>query len=415
MIYSLKQNGIEPFVTLYHWDLPDILETKYGGWINDSIVEHFEYYAEVLFSNFGSIVSFWTTINEPSVVSYYGYYTGIHAPGRCGDRSRCTAGDADREVYLASHNLIRAHFYALRQFYKLNCKGKIGIVLNVDAAFPYDVTNPSDYDAVQSYYAFQFGIFFNPVFNPEHSYPEILKIAVSERLPSFTKEEIEMFKSYPTNFLGFNHYTSRYVRKPGPQDKLEPGYDTDRNIVLLPTNATGHQIGKLLSPVWIYSYPEGIRSLLNHINKLSPNIEIYITENGCAEKDVKGVKNTTDIHRIEYYSGYLDNVYKAFSEDKVNVKGYFAWSLLDNFEWADGYTERFGLHHVDFGSPQKTRTPKDSALWWKEGLNNYKKSFKEEWGDFFVIVGVSLFSLCVMIGVSITLIKNLITEVKVKI
>ena len=217
---------------------------------------------------------------------------------------------------------------------------------NIDYMLPYDINNQDDIEAANRQQAFQFGWYVDPlVFG---KYPDEMTATVTDgRLPTFTPEESAMVKgSY--DYIGFNQYTSTYI-----MNTNNPGGDwgSDTHTSMNAVNATGHRIGPVAQSPWLNVYPEGIRGSINWVNKRYNQPVIYIFENGVSvpgETELPLTQALHDSFRIDFYKGYIDNVIKSVTEDGIDVRGYFAWSLMDNFEWADGYSTRFGLTYVDY-------------------------------------------------------------------
>ncbi|XP_071962886.1 cytosolic beta-glucosidase-like [Antedon mediterranea] len=358
LIDALKEADISPMVTLYHWDLPQALQDK-GGWKNDEIIEHFADYSRLCFETFGDRVGFWITFNEPWVFTVMGHEYGSMAPGLI---------EPGTTPYIVAHNLLRSHAKAYHIYddsYRATQKGQIGITLNSDYYQASDVDDPDTVEAAERAQQFVMGWFANPVYYGD--YPDVMKTTIAEksekqgfnasRLPEFTEAE-KLSLAGSSDFFGFNCYTTSYARpiKNTATPLVPPSWSTDQDVFSWkspdwPTSGSD----------WLRPVPWGARRLLNWIKKKYGNPVIYITENGISTNDTF---NVNDQIRIDYYSAYLSEVLKAIELDEVNVKGYTAWSLMDNFEWARGYTERFGLHYVDFNSQEKTRVPKDSATFY---------------------------------------------------
>lgn len=351
LIDALIDVNIEPWITLYHWDLPLALQMEKDGWLNPDMAKIFADYAEVCFSEFGDRVKNWITINEPWVVAMLGYGQGVFAPGRV----------SKSEPYQAAHQLIRAHGAAVdryrRNFQPIQ-KGRIGITNNCDWREP--LTNkPSDQSAAQRALEFFLGWFADPVYKGD--YPENMRSRVGDRLPHFSNEDREMIKG-SSDFFGLNHYTTMYASEATELDSQASvygngGLSEDQDVCLSLSDEW-----QLTEMQWAI-VPWGCHKLLQWIDQRYDHPEIIITENGAAFDDTLENGKIHDKSRIDFYMGYLDAVHQAIEND-VNVKGYFAWSLLDNFEWASGYSKRFGLHYVDFET--LSRIPKDSAIWYSE-------------------------------------------------
>ncbi|CAL1538497.1 unnamed protein product [Lymnaea stagnalis] len=373
LIAELKANGIEPMVTLYHWDLPQALEQN-GGWLNESVVDNFRNYADLLFKEFGPDVKYWITLNEPWVITYLGYGVGQMAPGKIG---------AGTNVYIVTHNLIKAHaaaYHLYNSTYRTQSpggQGKIGITLDIHNDIPKNISDPADVEAAERGKLFRFGWFAHPVLLTG-DYPEVMKQKIQEkslklgqtsRLPSFTPQEIQYNKG-TADFVGLNYYTSIYASSADlPYDP--PSWDNDQDIKReRDPSWTGS------GSSWLFSVPTGFREVLNWIKKTYNNIPLYVTENGISDKN----GTLRDAHRITYYRQHINQMLKAIKLDGCDVRGYTAWSLMDNFEWARGYTERFGFYYVDFNDPNRTRTPKASVQFYSNLIrdNGFKRGYSGE-------------------------------------
>lgn len=363
--------GINVYLTLYHWDLPQYIEDKYGGWLNTSaMVQLFTEYADTCFQQFGDRVKHWITFNEPWVTSVLAYGVGVNAPGRC---TACEAGNSATEPYIVAHTQLLAHAHTVQLYrtrYQPYQRGTIGITLNSDFLAPY---SPSEEDvaAAQRQQEFSLGWFADPVFFGD--YPQSMKDRVGKRLPSFTAEEKILLKG-SSDFLGINHYTSQYVTM-NPKPKPNTDYYNDIGTISGIENYKGEVIGPPSEAVWLRVVPWGIRSLMNWIRKRYDNPIVYITENGVPvpkEDDMPLKDAIEDDFRLNYLNDYLTQLSLAIKEDKCNVKAYFVWSLLDNFEWADGYSVRFGVHYVDYKDPNLTRYAKKSSKWYAQLIQPYK-------------------------------------------
>jgi beta-glucosidase len=389
VINELIANGITPYITLFHWDSPQWLQDSYGGFLNESIVADFGAYSQYCFQKFGDRVKNWITLNEPWCYSYLGHYTAEHAPGRCSDRSKCKEGNRETEPYIVAHNLILAHATAVQIYrtrYQATQNGTIGITLICDWKEPY---SPSldDAAAANRLMEFQCAWFYDPIYFGD--YPASMRTSIGARLPTFTPEQKKMVQG-SSDFFGLNHYSSRYVR-----NGLSPneGYDRDSQTLEGILNINGTQIGPQAQPPWLYSVPWGFRKIVGWISSRYNKVPIYITENGVGEQDT-GKVELDDQARIKYYSDYLTNLNAAIYTDGANVKGYFAWSFMDNFEWAWGYSQRFGLIYVDFNDGLK-RYKKASALWFQRIWLQYNPQPVSPW--IYVFVAVILGSLLVAI------------------
>ncbi len=350
-------NGITPWVTLYHWDLPSSYNelSSTGGWLNSKVSDYFNDYADFAFKTFGGKVRNWLTLNEPWTYCWEGYGSGNKAPGRCSDdrNPKCktlgNGGDTSTEPYTCAHNSILAHGKAVQTYrtkYQKDQGGVIGWTANVGMAYPYDPSNPDDVDAVDVNLAFAFGWFVDPIVFGK--YPDEMTSRVKDgRLPSFTQSESDMIKgSY--DFMGLNHYSSSYVRK---VNMTGTAWDTDSGTVGSTTDVNGNVIGPTADSTWLQVVPKGMRGIVNWIDKRYNHPKIYVFENGVSVPDENKLfiyQAVHDTFRVDFYKGYISNLIDAMTLDGVDVGGYFAWSLMDNFEWNDGYRIRFGMVYVDY-------------------------------------------------------------------
>jgi beta-glucosidase len=355
LINTLLANNIQPVVTLFHWDMPQALEDAYGSaWLSPRIVYDFNNYAEVCFNAFGDRVKTWFTFNEPLTFTNLGYVTGVNAPGRCSDRSRCSAGNSTTEPWIVGHRVLQSHAKAVQTYrtkYQQQQGGKIGIVLNSDWDEPY-TQSPADVAAAQRGMDFMLGWWADPIWFGD--YPASLKQSLGNLLPRFTDDEKRLLKgSY--DFFGLNHYTSRYI---------SAGAITTQNpagIVTHEQDVNGKPIGPVAASDWLLVVPWGFQKLLKYVwNRYET--PIIVTENGCdapGEDEMPLQQAIHDTFRVKYFQEYLTNMLEAI-ESGVQMQGYFAWSFMDNYEWSDGYSKRFGVTYVDYAHGL-TRYPKDSA------------------------------------------------------
>ncbi|XP_022776768.1 beta-glucosidase 40-like [Durio zibethinus] len=369
LINALLAKGIEPYVTLYHWDLPQALEDKYTGWLDPQIIEDFAIYAETCFDKFGDRVKHWITFNEPHNFAIQGYYSGFEAPGRCSS-ILCQAGNSTTEPYIVAHNVLLSHATVAdvyRKKYKDKQNGSIGITLDVKWYEP-ETNATENIEAAQRAQDFQLGWFLDPLIFGD--YPSSMRSRVGSRLPNFTESESALLKG-SLDFVGINHYTTYYAR----QNKANSNFDllndcvADADAYTLPIK-DGNPIGDRANSMWLYIVPRGMRSVMQYIKKKYGNPLVIITENGMDDPNDQFIpieEALKDEKRIKYHTDYLTNLLAAIEEDGCNVKGYFAWSLLDNWEWNFGYTSRFGLYFVDYNDNLK-RYPKDSVAWFKNFL-----------------------------------------------
>lgn len=343
LVDDLLAAGIEPFITLYHWDLPDALDKRYGGLLNRTEFPlDFAHYARVVFAALPRC-KHWITFNEPWCSSILGYSTGYFAPGRCSDRAKSAEGDSAREPWLVGHNLLVAHGRAVQVYrdeFKAAQGGEIGITLNGDGTYPWDPEDPRDVEAADRKIEFAISWFADPIYRGE--YPESMRRQLGDRLPAWTDEERALVRG-SNDFYGMNHYTANYIRH---RDGEPPADDFLGNLETLFHSKAGECIGPETQSFWLRPNPRGFRELLVWLSRRYGNPKIYVTENGTSlkgENDMALEQIVEDDFRVEYFDGYVKAMAQASEEDGVNVKGYLAWSLMDNFEWAEGYETRCEL------------------------------------------------------------------------
>lgn len=374
LINALLSEGIEPYVTLYHWDLPQALEDKYTGWLNPQIIKDYAVYAETCFEKFGDRVKHWITFNEPHTFTIQGYDVGLHAPGRCSILLHvfCKAGNSATEPYIVAHNVLLSHAAAVdiyRKKYKSTQHGSIGISFDV-IWFEPATNSTEDIDATQRAQDFQLGWFLDPLMFGD--YPSSMRNRVGKRLPTFSESEAALVKG-SLDFVGINHYTTFYAKHNSTNIIGILLHDAlaDSGAITLPFKGV-KAIAERAHSIWLYIVPHGIRSLMNYIKDRYGNPPVIITENGMddANSPFISLKDALkDETRIRYHHDYLTNLLASIKEDGCDVRGYFVWSLLDNWEWAAGFTSRFGLYYVDYRDNLK-RYPKESVQWFKNFLTS---------------------------------------------
>jgi len=360
LINGLIDNGIIPMVTLYHWDLPSALQTdSCKGWLCKKTIEHFENYSRFCYQTFGDRVKYWITLNEPAVFSDAGHNYCEMAPGICG------GNELGRQ---ARHNSLLAHAKAYRVYeneFKTQQKGQCGITLNSGYSQPEDPNNEKDVLASETAMSLYLGWWADPIYKAG-DYSQVMKDALNREsewnayyeLSEAEKSEIKG----SSDFFGLNHYGSDIVRW---NDNAPYG------VEYMPRCEEWKTTGS----AWLFPVPWAFRSLLNFIDEHydSQQYPIFVTENGLSSRDSTGAgigngtdmaPNLNDQFRIDFYNEYIGQMQRAIDEDGVNVEAYTAWSLMDNFEWARGYTERFGLHWVNYTDPNRAVYVKESAKWY---------------------------------------------------
>ncbi len=341
LLDALLDAGVQPMVTLFHWDLPQKLQDS-GGWNDRRTVECFAAFAGVAFERFGDRVQLWSTFNEPYCSAFMGYGSGMFAPG-INDYS---------QAYQVAHNQLLAHGKAVELFRRGGYKGEIGIVLNFEHAVPASDSD-ADRAAARRYMEQYFGLFVDPIFSGHYS-DEVLAWAGS-MAPCIKPGDLQVIH-IPIDFLGVNYYTAFKVA-------FDPfgGHLKAR-----------HQ--SYSQPMWGNTemnwgvYPAGLEAILLELKSRCGNPKMFITENGCAALDEPdGAGYVEDTMRMAYLRAHISTIHRVLTSG-INLHGYYVWSLLDNFEWAEGFRPRFGLCRVDYSNG--SRIPKKSFAWYKEVIEN---------------------------------------------
>lgn len=340
LVDGLLEKGIEPMCTLYHWDLPQTLQDN-GGWASRETIDAFVSYATLMYKEFEGKIKHWITFNEPWCASFLSHYLGAHAPGHT---------DLQLAIDVA-HHIHVAHGKAVMAFRKLGVTGQIGYAPNVEWNEPYS-SHKADIKACADANAFFIDWFFDPVF--KGSYPESLIEIFEKHGAKLHIETGDMeIINQPIDFLGINYYTGGVTRH-----KANEGMFESERV------DTGYQ----KTDIGWNIYPEGFYKVLSHVSHTYGDIPIYITENGSCYNNEKESGRVKDDKRIDYLKQHLIALDRAMKAG-VNIKGYISWSLLDNFEWAEGYTMRFGMVYVDYRTLERTK--KDSYYWYKKLINNH--------------------------------------------
>lgn len=337
LIEALLKKDIIPALTLYHWDLPEALQDK-GGWLNRETAYYFQEYAACLFKELSDGVPLWITHNEPWCTSYLGHGLGEHAPGLT---------DIGKALQV-SHHLLYSHGLAVKAFRELGVKGQIGITLNMSPFLAISEKGEDEEAKVRAD-----GLinrwFLDPIFKGE--YPkDILQLLADKHLSKGIDAKDLSIINTGIDFLGINYYFRQIVG----YGSLEEYFHIKTYEGPGPVTEMGWEI-----------HPSSLYDLLIRINQDYGPIPLYITENGAAFSDKLEGKKVHDTNRIDFFKGHFQEAARAI-EDGVPLKGYYLWTLMDNFEWAYGYNRRFGLIYVDFKSQE--RIWKDSALWFREFL-----------------------------------------------
>jgi beta-glucosidase len=349
LVDTLLDNGITPWLTLYHWDLPQKLE-ELGGWANRDTASRFADFTSAVTERLQDKVTNWITLNEPWCSSFLSYAAGIHAPGR-----------TDPAAAVASvHHLLLAHglgMQAIREVPGANA----GITLNLFPVHAKDNDNPWDVDAARRIDGLQNRIFLGPVL--DGAYPEDVVADLEPHMTGLVRPGDLDVISAPIDFLGVNYYRD-YLVAAGDKPEFPSPWVNAEEVVFVPRDLPVTDSGWEINA-------DGLTDLLVSLRDSYPNLPLYITENGAAFPDL----TTDDYDRVSFLESHLQAAYSAIQQG-VDLRGYFCWSLLDNFEWAEGYAKRFGLIHVDFST--QVRTPKRSALWYSQVVTQNSLSNVQE-------------------------------------
>lgn len=345
LIDELLAQGIKPAPTLFHWDTPQALEDE-GGWLNRDITERFADYAAILADRYADRVPLWITINEPTVITLFGYGVGAHAPGK----------QLLFDALPVAHHQLLAHGRAV-QALRAGGASNIGIASNHAPTWPAS-DSPEDQGAAEVYDTLINWLFADPILLGRYPNEDL-----AAAMPGPVAEDLSVISS-PLDWFGLNYYAPARVGAPsGVADTgATDGIDLPAGLPFEPREVEGYPKTDFNWPVVPDAFGDILRTFRDRYGDRLP--PIYITENGCAINDGPSSAGVVaDQRRIEYLDGHLRALKQAI-DDGVDVRGYFQWSLLDNFEWAAGYSQRFGLVHVDFES--QARTPKASYDWYRE-------------------------------------------------
>ncbi|MGC5009606.1 GH1 family beta-glucosidase [Streptosporangium sp. DT93] len=353
LVDELLAADIAPYATLYHWDLPQTLEDL-GGWTARDTAYRFADYARIVHDRLGDRVGTWMTVNEPWVNAVLGYGIGVHAPGRA----------SSEEAFRASHHLLLAHGLSARVLREGGAR-EIALTLNLAPVLtPGRLTDPDlplsaeDAEAVNRVDCLINRQFLDPALRGEYPRPVLEIMDRTGGLDHIRDGDLETINQ-PVDLLGINYYTPCVVRsEPGePANAAYPGTEDIRfSGAHAPTTAMGWAI-----------VPTGLTQVLTRLSRDYPEVGLLVTENGAAFDDVVNGDRVHDTDRTAFFEGHLRAAHAAI-EAGADLRGFLVWSLLDNFEWAEGYRKRFGIVHVDFETQR--RLPKDSALWYREVIRH---------------------------------------------
>ncbi|XWS11076.1 hypothetical protein CRYUN_Cryun38cG0052700 [Craigia yunnanensis] len=376
IIDNLLLKGIEPFVTIHHFDLPQELEDRYGSWLSPLMLEDFVLLAETCFKSFGDRVKYWTTINEPNMFAEMAYIRGIYPPAHCSvPFGNCSVGNSDIEPLIIVHNMLWSHAKAVklyREHFQPKQGGSIGIIAH---SHMYEPLRDGEYDgqAVNRALAFTGGWVIDPLVFGD--YPPEMRQYHGSALPRFSPEETEYVKG-SIDFIGLNHYSTLYAKDCIHSPCIVGGDHFIRGFAYTTGERDGILIGELTGVERFYVVPRGMEKIVDYVSKRYNNMPIYVTENGYSPSQTEQVPDLLhDVNRIKFHKGYLSALARAI-RNGADVRGYFVWSLMDNFEWAGGYSTTFGLYYVDHRTLK--RIPKLSAKWYEDFLANRSRGSNRE-------------------------------------
>ncbi|MFV2021074.1 GH1 family beta-glucosidase [Micromonospora sp. LOL_023] len=344
LVDELLTQGIEPWLTLYHWDLPQPLEDA-GGWPARDTAARFADYAELVHGALGDRVRYWTTLNEPWCSAFLGYGSGVHAPG-------VTDGAASVR---AAHHLMLGHGLAVQAMRAARPDHDFGVTLNLYAVSP-QTDSAADVDAARRIDGLANRIFLDPILRGQYPSDVVEDLAPVTDQAHVRDGDLDVIAT-PLNVLGINYYTRHVVAAPVPDAAVEPSnWPGSERVRFVDRGLPVTDMG------WEVDAP-GLVEVLRRVHDEYPEVPIYITENGSAYVDEVVNDKVDDPDRLTYFDLHLRACHEAISAG-VPVRGYFAWSFMDNFEWAWGYSKRFGMIHVDYGT--QLRIPKSSARWYAD-------------------------------------------------
>ncbi|SEG70896.1 beta-glucosidase [Thermomonospora echinospora] len=337
LVDGLLERGITPFPTLFHWDLPQALEDA-GGWLSREVAHRFADYAALVAGRLADRVDTWITLNEPVVVTAYGYAFGVYAPGRA----------LLLDALPTAHHQLLGHGLAVDALRDQGAR-RVGLANHYSPAWAQDESSAADRRAAATFDLFMNRLFTEPVLLAQ--YPDLSVLGGPDPSSHVRDGDLAAIGA-PIDFLGVNYYQPTRLRAPAPGDPLP--------FEIVPVEE--YPVTGMGWPV----VPDALLSLLRTLNEtystsLPP---VHITENGCSYDDRPGPSGTVDDPaRIAFLGAHLSSIHRAVDEG-IDVRGYFVWSLMDNFEWSEGYHPRFGLVHIDYETQR--RTPKSSYAWYRD-------------------------------------------------
>jgi beta-glucosidase len=374
VLRKMQANGITPVVTLFHWDLPNDL-----SFLRENVVEEFAKYAKLCFDEFGEWVKDWATFNEPTSSCSLGYAIGAFAPGHKETTGHLKCGK----------NLLVSHARAVEEFRSGGYDGQIGIVLDYKWAYPDDPNDADDVKMAGWDFDNVVGFWAEPIFG-SGDFPESLKDFFGDQMPVLTQEEQTLLAG-SADFWGANTYGGKITRPKSevlnkPLSEYNDGDDMAERYTFSPCGDCGdepcsrdHVFNESFAcgaaSSWLWAFPDAMYQYLNKVKSFTDK-PIYVTEFGCDVDEEGGMsfeQAYDDEFRVQYYKYYMMQIAKA-KDEGADIKGVFAWSLMDNFEWGDGLNFRFGITYVDFNDDALPRKPKRSAEWWTDLIGKMNPS-----------------------------------------
>ncbi|MFM7016601.1 MAG: GH1 family beta-glucosidase [Bacteroidota bacterium] len=350
LVDECLKNNINPWITLYHWDLPHALELK-GGWTNRDILQWFNDYTEIIAKKLGDRVKNWMVLNEPVVFTGAGYYLGVHAPGRKGTSN----------YFPALHHTALCQAQGIRTLKELVINAQVGTTFSCSYISPANPESEKDIIASNKVDTLLNRLFVEPLLGYGYPFHDLPFLARLEKY--MHPGDNKLLRECP-DFIGIQNYTREVVKHHFLQPVLKA------RII----DAKSRNVERTIMNWEVY--PEAIYEMIKKFNSYRHISKIYITENGAAFKDEVGPHGEiNDKHRIHYLESYLEQIMRA-KEEGMKVNGYFLWSLLDNFEWSEGYAPRFGIVHVNYKNQK--RTIKNSGYWYRDFIQQYKEVEKQK-------------------------------------
>ncbi|XP_073027004.1 beta-glucosidase 18-like isoform X2 [Primulina eburnea] len=377
IIDNILLRGIQPFVTIHHFDYPQELEDRYGGWLSPLMQEDFVYFAEICFKNFANRVKHWATINEPNLFVEMAYVRAVFPPARCSPPyGNCAQGNSDVEPLTAVHNMLLAHAKASKlygeQFKAIN--GMIGIIVSAFMYIPL-TDSKEDNEAAKRALAFNVAWILDPVVFGD--YPPEMRRYHGNELPKFSSDERALLRD-SIDFIGINHYSTLYAKDCiyssciCNDSSCTKGSDRPlRGFLSTFGERNGVPIGEPTGMIRFFVVPEGMEGIVSYVKERYHNKAIFVTENGYSSPDDEDESYQHDVKRINFHKSYLYYLARAI-RNGADVRGYFIWTLMDDFEWGSGYNLKFGLYRIHH--PTLNRIPKLSAGWYRDFLSNTSSS-----------------------------------------